>query len=436
LSSFLYNLLLILALPGAFFYYLWRIFVTHKANLSWKENLGIYDSLPVREPGRKLVWIHSASVGEVIASLPIQEELRRLLPDAIIFVTTITQTGNAVARRSAKHADVFAFFPIDYSFIVKRALTVVKPDVFVVVETEIWPNFLSTAKKMGVPTIMVNGRISDRSMNRSKYWRWLFGWATSNIDYCAMQSELDADRIRTMGANKDAVHVFGNTKFDQEGSQLISSAVNVLRTELELNSSDHVIVAGSTNPGEEEPVINAFSRIRMVFPDTRLIIAPRQLERSDDIEELVQSKKFSCARRSRKDSPYGSYDVMILDTFGELAKVYAAGSVAFVGGTLIPKGGHSIIQPILQGKPVFFGPYTFKTRDIASLAISSGVGFQVADEHELADMIVALLSDTKALVDIERACKKLVAENKGASARCAKAIVETMKSGVEAGSAS
>lgn len=427
---------MLIAAPGAFFWYLWRIFVSHKSDLSWWENLGNLPKFSERQPGRRLVWIHAASVGELVASLPVQDELRKMLPDALIFLTTITQTGNAIARKSAKNADAVAYFPFDYLLFVNKALSAVRPDVFVMVETEMWPNFLTAAKKRHIPTALINGRISDRSIRRSRYWKWLLEWAASNIDYCGMQTEVDADRIRMMGARRDAVHILGSAKFDQEGSQLPDGAVRALRADLGIPDGIPVFVAGSTNPGEDEPVLDALLVMREKLPKLRLIIAPRQLERADEISEMAAARGLACVKRTKKDAPYCDYDVMILDTFGELSAVYAVGAAAFVGGTLIPKGGHSIIQPILQGKPVFFGEYTFKTRDIAQLAVSTGVGYQVKDADDLADSVIAVISDSKALAEVEAACRKLASENKGASSRCAEAIVRLMNSRSEDGSAS
>lgn len=436
MAPLLYNLLLIIALPGAFFLYLWRIFVSHKSNESWRENLGGLPKFAERQSGKKLIWIHCASVGELVASLPVQDELKKMLPDALIFITTITQTGNAVARKSAKHADAVGYFPLDYPLFINRAISAVKPDVFVMVETEMWPNFLAAIKKHGISTALINGKISDRSMSRSRYWKWLLEWAASNIDFCGMQTEVDADRIRLLGAKHNTVKILGSTKFDQESRQLSDGAVRALRSELNIPHDSQVIVAGSTNPGEDEPVLDAFIRIRTSYPEMKLIIAPRQLERAEEIASMCELRGLRSARRSKKEMPYGEYDVMILDTFGELAAVYAVGAVAFVGGTLIPKGGHSIIQPILQGKPVFFGQYTFKTKDIAQMAIFSGIGFVVKDANDLADSIISVISDTKILAEIETACRKLVTENRGASVRCAEAIVKLMDSKTEVGSVS
>ncbi|MCX6375297.1 MAG: 3-deoxy-D-manno-octulosonic acid transferase, partial [Armatimonadetes bacterium] len=279
-----------------------------------------------------------------------------------------------------------------------------------------------------VPIILANGRISDRAMQRGQSWRWLMSWAFSNIDHCCMQTETDAKRIRSLGARRESVHISGNTKFDQEGSQLPAEAVRALRSDLGLSDSEQVFVAGSTNPGEEEPLLAAYERMRNGINGLRLIIAPRQIERAEEIRALTQDHGLKCARRSAKGSSGSDYDVLILDTFGELARVYSVGDITFVGGTLIPKGGHSLIQPILQGKPVFFGPHTFKTRDVAKMAMSAGVGFQVNDANELADRGKALLSDADRRAQIDAACRRLVSENQGASARCAKLVAEEMES--------
>ncbi|MHB1001848.1 MAG: 3-deoxy-D-manno-octulosonic acid transferase [Armatimonadota bacterium] len=435
MSSILYNILLFISLPGAFVYYLWRVFVIRKSNESWKENLGFLPKFSARQKGKKLIWIHAASVGEVVASLPVQDELRKLVPDAVILVTTITQTGNSVARKSAKNADAVAYFPLDYPIFVNRALSSMKPDVFVMVETEMWPNFLSAVKSRGIPSLLINGRISDRSVRRLRHWRWLMSWAASKIDCCCMQTQVDADRILMMGADQKSVRVLGSTKFDQEGCQIADGTVRSLRTDLKLPEGVPVFVAGSTNPGEDEPVLDAFMTMRKQIENLRLIIAPRQLERTLEIQGLIESRSLKCTRRSMKETSTDDYDVMILDTFGELGAIYAIGQAAFVGGSLIPKGGHSIIQPILQGKPVFFGPFTFKTKDIAQMAVSAGVGFEVSNADELAATALAVMSDYKALAEVEVACRRLVSDNRGASGRCAELIVQFMNSRSEDSSA-
>ena len=425
MAAVFYNFLLIVSLPITSVYFLWRIFISRKSNESWRQSLGALPRLASRQPDKKLIWIHAVSVGELVASLPIQEELRRLQPDSTILVTTITQTGNAMASKSAKRADAIAYFPLDYPWIVSKAFDRVRPDIIVLMETEFWPNFLSAARRRGIPIVLANGIISDRTMRQRRRWHWLVRWAVSNIDQCCMQNRESADRIIELGAPEERVRVLGSTKFDQESGRLSEEAVRALKADLGLSPEISVFVAGSTNPGEEEPILEAFQALRADMPDLRLIIAPRQIERGDEIQAMVEARGLTCTRRSRKE-PFTT-DVLILDTFGELASIYAVGKIAFVGGTLIPKGGHSLIQPILQGKPVLFGPYTFKTRDIAVMAIQAGVGFQVNDGRELADRARELLGNAEALASIDTACERLASENVGASARCAELVIRLLE---------
>lgn len=368
------------------------------------------------------MWIHAASVGEVVSVIPVLDELKRLLPKSIIVMTTITQTGNAMARKSAKSADAIGYFPLDYPVFASRALDRIEPDVFVMVEVELWPNFLAAARRKGVPCVLINGRVSDRSLHRLKWWGWVMSWATSNLDYCLMQTATDAERIQLMGVKGESVSVVGSTKFDEGCGRLTESDVQDLRSSMGLPSDSRVFVAGSTNPGEDRVVLDAFVKMRAKYPDLKMIIAPRQLDRSGAICDLVKSSGFSCVLRTEAKSADNTFDVLVLNSYGELARVYAVGDIAFVGGSLIPKGGHSLIQPIIQGKPVLFGPHTFKTKDVAHTALLAGVGFEVHDAKELAGRSIELLSDTNRLVEIADSCTKLVEANQGASVRCAELV--------------
>ena len=426
MAGILYNFLLILISPFAFVGYLWRIFVSKKSNESWRENLGALPLLKNRPLGQQLVWLHAVSVGEVVASLPIQDEIRRLLPDAFILVTTITQTGNAVALKSAKSADAVAYLPLDYPLLVNRAMNRVKPDILVTVEKEIWPNLLAAAKKRGIPTALVNGCMSDKGFRRGSRWRWLMSWAFSNIDRLCMQTRTDAERMTAFGVPEELISVFGSTKFDQEGGQLDEEAVRALKADLGLPDGAPVFVAGSANPGEDEPALDAYQEMRKSAEGLKLIIAPRQIDRGEEIQAMVEARGLRCIRRSKKETGR-DFDVLILDTLGELASTYAVGEVAFVGGTLIPKGGHSLFQPVLQGKPVLFGPYTFKTRDMAEMVLSAGVGFEVKDAHELARLGISFLADPKRRAEVDAACRRMVSENRGASTRSAEVIARLLK---------
>ena len=431
MAQIVYNLLLFMLSPALLLVYLHRVFVSRKSRLSWRENAGGLPRLSLRPPGTPLVWIHAASVGEVMASLPVQEELHRRLPDAMLLLTTITQTGNEVARQSAGRASAVAYLPMDLLPVVRRALRRVRPDALVLVESEIWPNLISAARRGGVPVVLVNGRISDRTMARydrtGGILRRLTSWCFSKISTLCMQTETDAERIIALGADTGKVSVTGSTKFDQEGGRLGVEASTALRSSLGIPPGARVFVAGSTNEGEDEPVMEAFALMRAECPDLTLIVAPRQLERTGRIVEMARSRGFKCLTRSGQKG--GEFDILVLDTFGELAAVYGAGDITFVGGTLIPKGGHSLVQPIVQGKPVLFGPFTFKTRDIAEMCRAFGVGFEVTGAADLAKQGAELLLDRRRLEAIRIRCEELVAANVGAAGRCADAVVRALQEG-------
>lgn len=430
MQSFVYNLLLICALPSVSLWYLWRILITKKSNKSWRGNLGAIPSFADRPKNRKLVWLHAASVGEVVSILPVLKELRALLPDGILVLTTITQTGNSMARKAATDADAIGYFPLDYPITVNRALDRLRPDVFVMVEVELWPNVLDATARRGVPSVLINGRVSDRSYRRFRWFAWLMSWAVSHVDYGLMQTATDAERIKDMGAKKAKIDIVGSSKFDQEGGRLTDESVSELRRSFGLAEGIPVFVAGSTNPGEDEIVLNAYESMKASMPRLRLIIAPRQIERSAEIFRKASAKGFSCVYR-KSDVGSDSYDVLVLNSFGELASVYALAMVTFVGGSLIPKGGHSLIQPILQGKPVLFGPYTFKTRDVAQTALRVGVGFEVTNAETMSDKALKLFQDENQRRAIDEECWRLVAENMGASRRCAEVIARIATEHVE-----
>jgi len=268
----------------------------------------------------------------------------------------------------------------------------------------------------------VNGCVSDRTYRWGRKLSWVYRWALSGVDRLCMQSDEDACRIVELGARPERVEVVGNCKFDQLPSGLSDQERQDLRGLFRLRNGVPTLVAGSTNPGEEEQLLDAFRDLRRAHEDLRLIIAPRQLSRTAAIQAMVIDRGFSCGLRSEADSLTGAEDVVILDTMGELAAAYGVATAAFVGGSLIPKGGHNILQPIAHGRPVFFGPYTHKTRDIVRIATDAGVGFQVADSAELGRAVDSLLRDEDRLRDIRDKAFDLIERNRGAARRCAEAI--------------
>jgi len=426
IAYLLYNLFILAISPLVGIYFLWRIFISGKSRQAWREQLGFLPNGLRKAPGRKRIWLHAVSVGEAAASSPVIAEIRRLAPDVEIVLSTTTQTGRVVAEKSAG-ADQYLYFPIDVLPAVKASIDTVRPDVFASMETEIWPNFLFYLRLQGVRAAIVNGIVSDRTLRRGRPLRALYRAALANTRVFCMQSEEDARRIVELGAAPDRVMVTGNVKFDQAIRELPEAERAALAASFGLSPGDLVLVAGSTNPGEEEPVLEALRIAREHHPGLKLIIAPRQIERGAEIAAMCAAAGLSCGRRSARDSLNSANDVVILDTLGELAAAYALGAVAFVGGTLIRKGGHNILQPLAQGKPVFYGLHTFKIRDLVRTVEAAGVGFRVADGRQLGEQLSELLADRGRLDALRHKALALMAENRGASARSAAEIVKLVE---------
>lgn len=418
-----YNLVLFILSPAIALFILYRVFVSGKSRRAWRQQVG-WVNLPAGLRKRDRVWIHAVSVGESVASAEVVSELKRMLPEAAVLVSTTTETGQDMARKSVKDADEFLYYPFDLAPFVLLSLVRVRPLVFASTDTEIWPNFRHFARRLGVKSAIINGTVSDRTVAGARRVPWLYGWALSNIDRFCMQSQADADRIVSLGADPARVTVTGNCKADQSGEPMGVDEKDGVRSRFKLPMDARVFIAGSTNPGEDGPVLDGFARARGAHPDLRIIVAPRQIERREEIARLAKERGLTCGWRSAPETITGSEDVMILDTFGELAQVYAIGDAAFVGGSLIPRGCHSILQPIAQGKPVFFGPYTFKSKDLVAQAKAAGVGFEVADGDQLGRELSAMLSDPRLLDDISARCAEMMGANLGASRRTAECLAE------------
>ncbi len=427
MAFLLYNLILLILSPAIALFILWRVIVTGKSRRSWREQMGLV-SLPDHIGDKQRIWIHAVSVGESVASAGVVTELKELLQDVAVVVSTTTQTGQEMARKSIADADGFLYYPFDLLPFVERSVERVRPAVFASTDTEIWPNFRHVARKRGVRTAVINGTVSDKTVRGARWAPWVYRWTLGNIDLFCMQSQSDADRIMSLGADPARVRVTGNCKVDEATIPMGDEERDELRSSLKLPNGAPVFVAGSTNPGEDGPVMDAFVAARkQSHPELRLIVAPRQVERREEIAALANERGLSCGWRSDPASTRGGEDVIILDTFGELARVYGIADVTFVGGSLIPKGCHSILQPISQGKPVFFGPYTFKARDMVGQAKAAGVGFEVRDGAHLGEELARFLSDQALLDDVRVRCERMVSANLGASRRTAEALAELVR---------
>jgi 3-deoxy-D-manno-octulosonic-acid transferase len=366
--------------------------------------------------GDESIWIHAVSVGEALTARALVADLRVRYPQLRVFLSTTTPAGQQVAR-SVQGIDAVFYFPFDWAFILRRTLKVVKPRIFLMMETEIWPNLLRLCRTRGIGTVLVNGRISARSYPRYRLIRPFFRRVLDNVDCFCMQSEESARRIVDLGADPSRVTVTGSLKFDS--LQVPSSSAHgrprarVLRF-FRVPPRRVVIVAGSTMRGEEAGVLRAFSRIKAMSPGALLILAPRHQERFADVERLAREAGFTTARRT--ELPIDAdprADVVILDTVGELAELYQVATAVFVGGSLVDHGGHNVLEPALFGKAVAFGPYMQNFEEIAEAFLSNGAAMQVRNERELADGLVALVRDPVRRARLGAAARALVEANRG-----------------------
>ncbi|MBI2113819.1 MAG: 3-deoxy-D-manno-octulosonic acid transferase [candidate division NC10 bacterium] len=360
------------------------------------------------------VWLHAVSVGEVMAAIPLARELAGRRPDLPLLVSTVTDTGRNVAEQRLPGKQ-FVFFPVDLGWAVEPALDRLRPRIVLLTETEIWPNFIRACGARGVPVVLINGRISPRSYPRYRRVRRLFAQVLRGIRLFCMQTPEDAGRILDLGAPAERVHVVGNLKFDLAvtGDPQDGSAV---RRMLGLPPSRPVLVAGSTHRGEEAPVLEAFHAVRSAVPDITLLLAPRHPERLGEVETLLERTGVAWSRRSRLPASQPP-PVILVDTMGELARLYAAGTVVFVGGSLVPIGGHNGLEPAAYARPVLFGPHMGNFAEMARLFLEQGAAIQVMNADGLAAEILRLLQEPRLAGRMGEAGRGIVETHRGAGRR-------------------
>lgn len=382
--------------------------------------------------GDESIWVHAVSVGEVLTARALLPDLRERYPRLRIFLSTTTITGQQIARNNLHFVDEVFYFPFDLGFIVKRTLRLVKPRLFIMMETEIWPNLLRACHRSGVKTILVNGRISSRSFPRYRLVLPFFRRVLRHVDRFCMQSEESARRIMDMGAPRDRVIVTGSLKFDSldvPGAVAADRGPNRVLRYFRMAPDRPVVIAASTLKGEEEPVLEAFQRIRATMTNALLIMAPRKPERFEEAERIARRAGWKVARRSelRVDSE-PRHDVIILDTIGELAQLYQIATAVFVGGSLVDAGGHNILEPAVFGKPIVFGPYMQNFAEIARTFLDNGAAIQLRSGRELEPVLVELLADPVRRASLGAAARALVEANRGARAKSLGAIAQLMPS--------
>ena len=376
---------------------------------------------------KPLIWIHAVSLGEVVAVAPLVKALQQRHPEFRYIVTTVTETGReAVLQRLSGIAE-HRYAPLDFFWAVTGMIRRMQPILYIFVETELWPNLLWSLRDRGVPSVLVNGRLSSRSFGRQDLplIRSFYRSVLQTLTLCLMQTERDRQRIVALGAEPDRVHTTGNIKFDQPPP--VMRPDESLRRSFGLHDHEQLILAGSTHPGEEDLLASAYGRIATIYPSTVLMLAPRHIERAEGVETRIREAGFVVQRKSQLRETQPGPRVIILDTRGELALAYREAVVAFVGGTLVPVGGHNLLEPAVWGTPVMFGPYTDHCAEVANLLQEAGGGCRVTGSEELVATLTEWLRDPEARIRVGQAAKRAVVDNQGALARSVEFIESCLR---------
>ncbi len=414
----LYNLLLLLVSPFLLPVALIKGLPYGDTLGSLRERMGFLPKKAVESlNGSRVFWVHAVSVGEVRASQPLIRALKQSDPAIKIVLSCMTFTGNQIARDVAE-ADLVVFFPFDLPSIVNRTLGRIKPAAIVIIETEIWPNFIRCAREKNIPLILANGRISRKSFSRYLLVRNVVSGLLKSFSVICVQDVVSARRIRKIGAPVDRIHVTGNMKFDLGVEPLDQNSFAAQLGETGLLENHFVWVAGSTRSGEPEQLIDCHRRFHENGLPSFMILAPRHPSRCSAVAELLSSAGIPFALRSElehaRDLPEHC-QVLLVDTVGELKDFYAIAEVVFVGGSLVPTGGHNILEPSCLGKPVLFGPHMFNFQEISQLVLDAGGGYMVADIRELRQLLEQLRHDRNLRQKMGQAGQQLISRNVGAT---------------------
>ncbi len=416
----LYDLVLCLSSLILVPYYLFRGIKHGKARRGIRERLGYY-SAEFRDAvkTRRVIWVHAVSVGETRAAIPLIKALRQEYPDHVLIISNVTETGHEVASK-LKNVDFCIFFPFDLSWVVQRVLTFVNPEAIILVETELWPNFILAAKKLDIPVLLVNGRISDRSFPRYLKIGKISEAILECVTVFCMQSAKDGRRIKRLGAPPGRILVTGNLKFDMALPDMDKLDLEALANVYRPTENHKVLVAGSTHSGEEEAILGVYQRLRLKHPGLSLVLVPRHPERCRQVcEELTKSGAPSVLRTSLNTGhePLPADTVLVVDTVGEVLRFYAWSDIVFVGGSLVPVGGHNILEASLTRKPVFFGPHMHNFKEIVKLVKEAYGGIQIKDVEEFYLHADLLLNNPGEAQRIGENGFNLLDENRGATAR-------------------
>jgi 3-deoxy-D-manno-octulosonic-acid transferase len=425
---YLYNFLLTLLLVGTIPYFLFRSLLSKRFRKALPQRMGFFQSLSFKRP----IWVHAASVGEVFCSIPLLKKIKNKFPHSRIVLTTMTSTGNETATSYLPETDQVLFVPIDHPLIIRRTIKKIQPSLLLIAETELWPNLLRSCGKKGIPIILFNGRISQRSFRRYLLFKFFFKECLQYISLFLMQTEEDQKRIIKIGGESQKTRAVGNLKFDQPFPSFTPETRNGIAKTLGLSGKETVLIAGSTHSGEEEILVTFFKELKKKDHNLLLILAPRHLERLEEVERILKKEALSWLRKTSLPIVAGRSDqehpeVILLDTIGELMGIYSIGTLVFVGGSLVPIGGHNPLEPLFFRKGVLFGPYMFNFLEISSHLIEAGGAIQVSKKEELFSQLKRLLSDEGARKELGEKGYQFLQKHQGATERMLEEIKPFLK---------
>ena len=374
--------------------------------------------------GSPRIWIHGASLGEIRVAATIIKSLKAKLPGCAVIVSTMTEHGRNLALEIFEKDVPVVYAPIDLPGCAIKALALVRPDVMIFLETEIWPAWIFTARKLGIKLALLNGRISPRSLKGYLKFRPFFRSILKNFDIFSMISENDANRIHAMGALTGKIRVNGNAKYDSAVTSPDPAVEQQMRQMLNLSPLDRIIVAGSTRGGEEEMLLDAYAKIHAKSPDTLLILAPRHIKRAADICVLIRSRGFECQLRTElgRGEIKRTAQILVIDTFGELFNIYSIATLVFCGASLVPLGGQNPLEPAVWGKPVLYGPHMEDFLDAKNMLESGGGSIEVSDPRELAETFLNLLENPQEAKELGSRARETAFQTRVAAHRHADVI--------------
>lgn len=417
----LYSFILFLSLLFYSLPYFVRIKLIRGESFFIRERLGL--KLEKDESEKKSIWFHAVSVGEVLSLQNLIKRIKEKHPDWQIHFSTLTNTGMRVAREKLTAADHLFFVPMDFAFLVRKFFRALKPRVFVLAESEFWPNLIREAKKSTGSVLLINGRISPRSFKKYFRFRALTKKVLRDIDLFLVQTAEDKAKLERIGVSSELVRVTGNLKAEIDLPSFTAEEILHIKKNMNIPASKKVVVAGSTRNGEEKKLLESFVRAKKAREDLMLIVAPRHPERFAEVETLCQEYSLQAVRKTRV-TPSSQWEVLILDTIGELAQFYALCDLAFIGGSLVPWGGHNLLEPAFYSKPVFFGPHMKNFAYLAEIFREAGAARVAHEGKGLVEMF--LMQDEKILAEVGEKAKQTLISLQGATEKAIQTIEDMM----------